>query len=162
MKTRTLRFAVTATVMLCAALVLAGCAMGGMKRGGSSTYREPGLYSCMGWNSSSVYFSPGQDGTAGDIDVNGEVGFPLTVWGPTASVEPQGTGWSCSGFDITSGTLPPGLSMGSDGRITGIPGERGHWIVTLQVTNPHVGETTYHSWHQQVRFHITGSGKVNN
>jgi hypothetical protein len=65
-------------------------------------------------------------------DVDGEVGHPLSITGPRG-------GGGCDRWraevDVVSGQLPPGLAMGHGGDISGIPTERGHWIVTLKMAN---------------------------
>jgi hypothetical protein len=66
-------------------------------------------------------------------DVNGEVGHPLTVNGPRGGHECNG-GWN-GDTGIASGQLPPGLSEDNNGDISGIPTERGHWIVTMKLQN---------------------------
>jgi hypothetical protein len=58
--------------------------------------------------------------------------------------------------------LPPGLSFSSAYYITGIPTERGHWIVTVELYDLSANGRTYNGFQQQLRFHITGSGRVNN
>lgn len=108
---------------------------------------KPGLYSLTGWGN-----------WIGDVD--GEVGHSLYVGSPTAWCLPS-RNWSLS-HRILSGALPPGLSVSNTGasNITGIPTERGHWIVKLQVYNIQCGGQTYDGFEQEIRFHITGSGKV--
>jgi hypothetical protein len=64
---------------------------------------------------------------------------------------------------VSSGSLPPGLSMGSNGAISGIPTERGHYVVHLQVANATCGGISFPNmtaWGTDIRFHITGSGVV--
>src|SRR6185437_13159859 len=56
-------------------------------------------------------------------DVNGEVGHPLTIDGPTGGAACNG-GWH-GAMSIASGQLPPGLSEDNNGDISGIPTERG-------------------------------------
>jgi hypothetical protein len=96
-------------------------------------------------------------------DVKGEVGYPIHVDGPHA----QG----CSGqwsehVSIVSGQLPPGVSLpdglGVAPDFTGIPTERGHWVVTVQADNIQCNGQTYplQTFRQQLRFHITGTGEV--
>lgn len=107
----------------------------------------PGLHNLNGWYS-----------TRADADVNGEVGHPLTVGGPTANCVP-GRNWS-EDNRVASGALPPGLALGSGGDVSGIPTERGHWIVEMQLYNVQCGGSSYQGFTQTLRFHITGSGKV--
>jgi hypothetical protein len=123
---------------------------------------EPGMYSLGGWGGQSSYW----DGTvniANGLDVNGEVGHPLTVYAPTARcVSPTKAGWTYN-YRILSGSLPPGLNWNYNyhGQITGIPKERGHWILKLEMYDIRCEGKTYRL-QQEVRFHITGSGRVNN
>jgi hypothetical protein len=119
-------------------------------------------------------------------DVDGEVGHPLSITGPRG-------GGGCDSWRaeiaVVSGQLPPGLVMGSSGDISGIPTERGHWIVTLKMANFTCNGHRYtmagapdvlaedqgwenmdkcvdegSSWRYcsltTIRFHITGSGLV--
>lgn len=126
------------------AVVLAGCGGALMNRGGGGE-SAPGLYNLEGWG----YWAG---------DVNGQVGYPLGVGGPTASCRPSGT-WSLN-TSVVSGALPPGLSIGDGGAIGGIPTERGHWIVRLRAYNIQCNGTGYDGFEQELRFHITGSGQV--
>jgi hypothetical protein len=106
------------------------------------------LYRLTGWND----WTP---------DINGEVGHPLGIRGPNARCVPGGN-WSSLGT-IASGTLPPGLTM--DPRsfdMGGIPRERGHWIVKVKLDNIVCNGSSYKGFDQELRFHITGSGKVVN
>jgi hypothetical protein len=107
----------------------------------------PGLYSLNGWY-----------GTRADVDINGEVGHPLDIGYPRANCVPSGN-WS-GGNRVDSGTLPPGMSMGEHGGISGLPSERGHWIVKMEMYNVQCGGSSYEGFTQTLRFHITGSGKV--
>jgi len=52
--------------------------------------------------------------------------------------------------------------MQNDGDITGIPTARGHWIVTVSISNIQCNGLIYGTlaFQQQLRFHITGSGEV--
>jgi hypothetical protein len=52
--------------------------------------------------------------------------FQIEVWGGTAPYT----------FQITSGSLPPGLSMSSSGKITGTPTTAGYdWTIFVKVTD---------------------------
>ena len=112
------------------------------------------------WTSSSThperYRGPG-------IDISGEVGYRLKVSGPRGDCRPAPGQWSAN-YEIVSGTLPPGLSVDdSDLSITGIPTERGNWIVTIRITNivcdgQPVNDVPYDT--EEIRFHIAGTGKV--
>lgn len=94
-------------------------------------------------------------------DVDGQVGYQLYVSGPKGRCEPSKS-WTANST-IVSGSLPPGLTLNSaPSTITGIPRERGHWIVKLKMYNIECGGNYYKDFEQELNFHITGSGKVNN
>ena len=119
----------------------------------------------QGGDSKPVFFDgvSGHEGTVEGADINGEVGHVLDVDGPM-NVGPGGCAWT-SNYAIVSGTLPPGLSIVKDRNyyfwhITGIPTERGHWVVEIQLSNIQCDGETYMGFTQQLRFHITGTGKV--
>lgn len=139
-----------------ALMVLAGIAAIGFLLACASApqtrVESPGLYwyDAYGWNYNNQ-------------DINGEVGHRLYVSGPRRNcVTSAGKNqpWSAS-YRIISGALPPGLEFesGSSG-IEGIPRERGHWIVKLELYNLKCGENDYKGFEQELRFHITGTGKV--
>ena len=120
-----------------------------------------GLSNIRTWaNSGQFYYDAfGPRGVDGCTDINGEVGHSLSLNGPTADCEPSGQ-WNCQ-IRVASGTLPPGISIDDIGNITGIPTERGHWIVTMKVSNIQCnGEPTNMDYTQKLCFHITGTGKV--
>lgn len=73
-------------------------------------------------------------------DVDGQVGYPLTVQAPGANC-PSG-GWTAN-VDIASGTLPPGLTLSSHFAISGIPTARGHWIVVFRMKDLMCGGRHY-------------------
>lgn len=124
--------------------IIAGCATPHKQQ-----REEPGLYNLTGWNGWTA-------------DINGEVGHPLSVGAPTARCAPTGN-WTTSGAYIASGTLPPGLEMAkTPPYISGIPRERGHWIVKAKIDTVYCNGATYKGIDQELRFHITGSGKVVN
>ena len=114
----------------------------------TTTTRKPGFYGFTSyWNNYNG-------------DINGEVGHQLYVSNPKAICEP-GT-WT-GNPSIISGTLPPGLILNSaPWTITGIPTERGHWIVRMKLSNVTCNSSNYDGFEQELRFHITGTGKVNN
>ncbi len=117
---------------------------------------EAGLKNLHGWNDTPIY---GNSSTAEGVDIDGEVGHPLSVSGPTANCNDGGR-WT-SNTDIISGELPPGLSKdGRNGKISGIPTERGHWIVEMENSNIVCDGQGYKGYTQQLRFHIQGSGRV--
>lgn len=130
----------------CAILValLAGCAAPGRK---TSQGEQPGWYGITaGW---------------GDwrSDINGEVGHPVHVSGPQGKCLPSRQWFGRP--SVVSGSLPPGLTLNSaPWTITGIPTERGHWIVRLKVSEIQCEGKSYKDFEQELRFHITGTGKV--
>lgn len=141
-------------------LVMAGltlCFTASMVHAGSFT-------NVQGWNYSSTYYDgvQGNEGTAVDVDIDGEVGHPVYVNGPTANCEPNGN-WTLR-IEVATGTLPPGLELVMEGSgygaIKGIPQERGHWIVTMRAYDLKCNDGGYEGFTQQVRFHISGTGKV--
>ena len=97
-----------------------------------------------------------------DGDVNGEVGHRFAHSVLTMDCEPNGN-WGMT-TTIASGSLPPGLDINSGvgPEIVGIPQERGHWIVGLSVSNVYCNGQSYPAFSgvHEVRFHITGTGKV--
>lgn len=108
---------------------------------------KPGLYRLNGWDNSRYA-----------IDINGEVGHPVYVDGPRSKCVPLGTTMNKR---IASGSLPLGLALNNEnGDITGIPTDRGHWIVKLEAYNVRCNDQSYEGFVQELRFHITGSGKV--
>lgn len=108
---------------------------------------KPGWYGIStGWNN-------------WNSDIDGQVGYQLYVSAPTGRCEPSRS-WSAN-VSIVSGNLPPGLRFESH-RIIGIPTERGHWIVKLRLYDIQCGGSYYKDFEQELRFHITGSGRVNN
>jgi hypothetical protein len=92
-------------------------------------------------------------------DIDGKVGYPLEVSRPLASC--PNDNWT-SNSRIVSGDLPPGIEMKEDGRILGIPTERGHWIVQMEKYNLYCNGQSYPlmTFRQQLRFHVSGTGEV--
>ncbi len=121
--------------------------------------KKAGLYNITGWNSASCYFPSGKLGSCSSKDIDAKVGYQLYIGGLRANCEPSGN-WSTSKKIITSGSLPPGMSFESGSVIKGIPEKRGHWIVKLKVENLYCGGTSYYGLTQELRIHVTGSGKV--
>lgn len=108
--------------------------------------KPPGLYNLTGWG-----------GWGADFD--GEIGRPIWVIGPQANCRPSQQ-WS-SHYRIISGQLPPGVYIRNDNYyIEGIPEDRGHYIVKLELYDILCGGTYYNGFTQELRFHITGSGRV--
>ena len=93
-------------------------------------------------------------------DVDGKVGHRLSVSAPRGRCEPENATWYAD-LKVDSGTLPPGLKFGKSDEITGIPTKRGHWIVNLRYQNLKCGDYYYNDYTQELRFHISGTGKVN-
>lgn len=115
----------------------------------TKTVTKPGWYGIVqGWNNWTT-------------NVEGQVGYQLYVSGPTGRCEPSKS-WS-GGASLIAGTLPPGLTLNSAPfTISGIPKERGHWLVKLRMSNIQCGGLYYKDFEQELNFHITGTGKVNN
>lgn len=111
------------------------------------TYK-PGWYGVeRGWNN-------------WNTNVDGQVGYELYVDPPRGRCEPY-KNWTGSS-SVVSGTLPPGLTITSNSTITGIPRERGHWLVKLRMSNIQCGGVYYKDFEQELNFHITGTMKVYN
>jgi hypothetical protein len=132
------------------------------KRGSAAESGKPGLYGVSGWSPQweRPYCATGGGlSSCISLDIDGEVGYPLTVNGPTASCRPGGS-WSASPVEITASKLPPGLSFNDSFGITGIPTQRGHWPLGLKLATITCNGRTYDGLTQQLRFHIKGSGRV--
>ena len=95
---------------------------------------------------------------AAGTDIDGEVGHRLSVSGPTLHCPPSGD-WAAHN-EVISGSLPSGLKLNDDWTISGIPTERGHWVVTMKVSNIMCSGQPYSGYTQELRFHISGTGKV--
>jgi|GEM_PF-2268753 len=144
---RSLNLCIGPMVLLLFILSILACAT-------THTYKtppeKPGFYGITEqWNS-------------GVGDINGEVGHSLFVSSPRARCLPGQ--WTANRY-IVSGTLPPGLTLNSGpSTITGIPTERGHWIVKIKMYDISCNDKNFDgccSFTQELRFHISGSGKVN-
>lgn len=128
--------------------------------------QAPGLYNLAGWNNSCDGYgycsARVYNGQAMAFDLNGEIGHPFYVYGPSANCIPKpvtNPTWTANVY-VSSGTLPPGLSFGSAFEITGIPTERGHWIAKVRLDNLYCNGNSYQGFEQELRFHISGSGQV--
>jgi hypothetical protein len=126
---------------------LLACASAPEERDWTKT-AEPGIYNTRLWRS-------------GDVD--GQVGYPLDIGYPTLLCLPARK-WS-GRVSIVSGQFPPGISLhDSDLSIKGIPTERGHWIVKLKLydinCNGEIWQLKEYIATTEIRFHITGSGRV--
>jgi hypothetical protein len=98
---------------------------------------------------------------AGDVD--GEVGHRLSLGYPTLLCLPARQ-WSGSAR-VVSGQLPPGIHLNPGTlEVSGIPLERGHWIVRLHLYDIGCSGNTYQLKDYlspvEVRFHISGTGRV--
>lgn len=124
--------------------------------------KKPGIYNVKGWNYAPCsFFNKNALGNCTSKDIDGKVGYPLYVEGLRANCVPSGK-WKISKKIITSGTFPPGISFdGNRSAIKGIPEKRGHWIVRLKVEYLYCNDKSFWGLEQELRFHITGSGKVN-
>ena len=112
---------------------------------------KPGWYGVStGWND-------------GKSDIDGQIGYPLSVSGPRGRCVPSRV-WAAV-INVVSGTFPPGITLNAaPWTISGTPTDqaRGHWIVKLRLSDIECGGAHYADFEQELRFHITGSGKVNN
>jgi hypothetical protein len=133
--------------LLSVSLMISGCVPAGYtNQHNNAGPTKPGLYGLTGWN-------------GGIPDINAEVGHPYTVYGPRANCVPS-RNWN-GNARIVSGQLPPGMEFNyQDMSIGGIPTERGHWIVKVELSNIICGGNSYQGLTQDLRFHVTGSGKV--
>ena|SRR5215469_13638837 len=129
-------------------LIVGGCVPANYSRNVNRGPTRPGLYGLEGWQ-------------WGRSDIDGEVGHPLSTASPHANCVPGGN-WSAN-VRIVSGQLPPGMTLNpAPWTITGLPTERGHWIVRIELYDVKCGAQYYQGITQELRFHITGSGKVVN
>ena len=109
-------------------------------------------------------WGPGYQCKNAAIDIDGEVGHMLEVQGPRTMCRTDAEfniPWSVYS-EVASGTLPPGIELNNNSSISGIPTQRGHWIVTMKISNIQnaCGQPAMPGFKQQLRFHITGTGKV--
>jgi len=147
-----MRQKITAVIMTLSLCSIIPCAFAGQ------------LTAVRGWNESPTFYDglESHEGTATDIDIDGEVGHPIFVSGPTAHCEPT-LNWNLN-LEVASGVLPPGVTLVMDGSgygsIQGIPTKRGHWIVSMRTSHLTCDESSFMGFTQQVRFHITGTGDV--
>ncbi len=154
-------FAVNAALII-GAVHWIGCATNSGGNGNSEP-TDPGMYRLKGYGGQTAYGSSSDSmWTAGDLDIDGTVGHPFYISTPNAYMVPTSVTWN-GDIRIVSGTLPTGLQLDyGTWAITGIPTERGHWIVNIEVSNLHGSDgKQYGGFKQQIRFHITGSGEVN-
>ena len=136
--------------LLCLALIVpAGCGF------------MPGGYYYEQWHAN----DPGLHSVRYNLgDVNGEVGHRFAHTILRADCQPRNN-WTYD-LDLVSGSLPPGLSFDPRqlGDIIGIPAERGHWIAQLAISNFTCNGERWSAWDgvQEIRFHISGTGRVIN
>jgi len=142
------RRAATAVMFLAAAATLGFMLACVDAKSDWTTTAKPGIYGVQTWR-------------AGDVD--GEVGHPLYLGNPTMHCLParQWTG----NVRVVSGQLPPGITIDDRNMgISGIPTERGHWIVRVELYDINCNGETYqvfdHLRFTDIRFHIGGSGRV--
>jgi hypothetical protein len=118
--------------------------------------QKQGLHDLVGWNG--AWVNPSTN-VANSATISGEVGHELELAQPTADcVSPTKT-WT-SLLRIISGELPPGIYI-EGVSIKGTPEQRGHYIVEVENYDIKCNNTDYGTIRQELRFHITGSGKVN-
>jgi hypothetical protein len=83
----------------------------------------------------------------------GEIGFGYTPVTPTAKGGVLPYAWQ-----VTSGSLPPGLIMGSNGKVTGTPNALGTYLFTVQLTD---AQGTFQSINSSIsvsrRVEVTGN-----
>jgi hypothetical protein len=74
----------------------------------------------------------------GGGDVNGQVGYIFNLPGPRLDCQ----GWTLK-VEKISGQLPPGVSLKSDGSISGVPTEGGNYVATIRISNVMCGGFHY-------------------
>lgn len=119
--------------------------------------KKPGLYGLTGWNG--AWMDPSTD-VANPIEIEGKVGYRLELAGPTANCISPSRKWT-SYTRIISGEFPPGIYIEEGTAIRGTPEKRGHFIAVVEKYGIRCNEADYGSVRQELRFHITGSGIVN-
>jgi|GEM_PF-5266924 len=139
-------------------IFLAGCVPNNQYTQVAKT-NKVGIYNVSGWNGANCYFPSSALGSCTGIDIDAKVGYKLYVGGLRANCDPDND-WQTSTKIITSGSFPPGVNFTSTSIIKGIPEKRGHWIVKIKVNNLYCQDKSYFGLEQELRFHITGSGKV--
>jgi len=145
-----------------ATFALAGCQPTGQP---TKTRNETGVVYLQGWAKAENSLSGGVNvdfntdpAYCQSADINGEVGMAFGICSPRMTTYPAGADWNAS-TSLVSGKLPPGLRL--DGlNIQGIPTEPGHWVIKLEVNNIRVLGKSIKPFQQELRIHITGSGKV--
>ena len=130
-------------------LVMAGC----------DTFRQVqkkqawGFYGLTGWNAALIDTNTNE---AAAIDINGKVGYVLSVSPPAAQCVSKNRKWT-SDYKILSGKLPPGLEFDKSNRIIGVPRQRGRWILKVELNNIGCNDSNYKSMNQEIRFHIASN-----
>ena len=136
-------------------LVLVGCGL--PKPTQTQGKQKPGLYGLTGWND--AWMNPATD-VANPIEIDGKVGYKLELAGPTANCVSPSKKWT-SYIRIISGEFPPGIYIEEGTSIRGTPEKRGHYIAVVEMYGIKCNDMDYGSMKQELRFHITGSGIVN-
>ena len=136
-------------------LALLGCPPPGKIQ--TQTKQKPGLYGLTGWNG--AWMNPSTD-VANPIEIDGKVGYKLELAGPTANCVSPSKKWT-SYTRIISGEFPPGIYIEEGTSIRGTPEKRGHYIAVVEKYGIRCNDLDYGSMKQELRFHITGSGIVN-
>lgn len=144
-------------LLFLSACLLAGCATTG-KYQPPSKRKAPGLYDVTGWNGAYVSL-PAQQASA--IEINLEVGHKMNLARPTADCVSPTKKWT-NYTDIVSGELPPGVYIENGSEISGTPEKRGHYTAVVEQSDINCNDSYYGSFKQELRFHVTGSGIVNN
>ena len=119
----------------------------------AQTKQALGLYGLTGWNASLL----GANNETAGIDINGEIGHYLFVLAPTAKCVSVSGNWT--GYPkIISGKLPPGIEFDMSNRIKGVPTERGHYILKIEMNTIKCNDSSYKGITQVLRFHIMSKG----
>ena len=116
--------------------------------------RQPaGLHEITGWDRSKV----DDNNEAVSIDITGEVGHSLFVLAPTTKCISLSGDWT--GYPkIISGKLPRGMVFDKLNRIKGVPTERGHYILKIEMNTIKCNDNSYKGISQVLRFHIMSKG----
>lgn len=123
----------------------------------TTTKQKPGLYGLTGWNG--AWLNPSTD-VANAIEIDGNVGYKLELAGPTANCVSPSKKWVAY-TRIISGEFPPGIYIEEGTSIRGTPEKRGHYIAVVEKYGIKCNDMDYGSIKQELRFHIIGSGIVN-
>ena len=126
----------------------------------NTAQQTSGMYSMTGWKGQNIQYDKENNINVGaGIDIDGKVGHRLFVEGCHAECVP-GPLWTAH-YRIVSGNLPPGMDFAPNASdITGVPTESGHWIVQVELYDVLCNDKNYVDVRQELRFHISGTGKV--